>query len=207
MIVTSAVFVKSAVRANQYPPPELLEIAFVGRSNVGKSSLINALLNRKRLAKTSSTPGRTQLINFFRINERFMFVDLPGFGYAKVPAKIHKKWPAMVRAYLSSRPNLKGIVLIMDIRRQAQSEERDLIQWFRQLRLLHKIMLTKADKLSKSRQSAQRIRHGAELGLDAQELVLFSAKTKQGREAAWTAVASMLELDVSASGKNHDTRC
>ena len=116
MVITSAEFVKSAVKPAQYPSAALPEIAFTGRSNVGKSSLINTLVNRKRLVKTSSTPGRTQLINFFIINKTISFVDLPGFGYAKVPSSVRNSWGPMLETYLSTRKTLKGTVLIMDIR-------------------------------------------------------------------------------------------
>ncbi|MDX1707342.1 MAG: ribosome biogenesis GTP-binding protein YihA/YsxC, partial [Desulfobacterales bacterium] len=103
MIIKSAEFIKSATRPAQYPAAQLPEIAFAGRSNVGKSSLINTLVNRKRLVKTSSTPGRTQLINFFDINRQIIFVDLPGYGYAKVPLSVRKKWGPMIETYLSGR--------------------------------------------------------------------------------------------------------
>src|ERR1039457_3264762 len=105
MDVHQAVFIKSAVKPKDYPPPELPEVAFVGRSNVGKSSLINVLVNRKSLVRTSSTPGRTQLINFFAVNEQFSLVDLPGYGYAKLPLAVKKEWGPMIEAYLSGRPN------------------------------------------------------------------------------------------------------
>jgi GTP-binding protein len=117
MKTSSASFVASAVRASQYPPDMLFEIAFAGRSNVGKSSLINRLLNRKKLVKTSSTPGRTQCINFFLVNDSFHFVDLPGYGYAKVPANVQKKWGPMVEQYLKGRRLLKSVIVIIDIRR------------------------------------------------------------------------------------------
>ena len=156
MNITSAEFIKSAVKSSQYPPADLPEIAFAGRSNVGKSSLINKLLNRRRLVKTSSTPGRTQLINFFSINENFTFVDLPGFGYAKVPLHIRKTWGPMVETYLSSRKTLKGVVLIMDIRRIPREGERDLINWLNHYRLASILVLTKIVKLSKTKQGKQR---------------------------------------------------
>ncbi len=115
----------SATRSAQYPPVNFPEIAFAGKSNVGKSSLINVLVNRKRLVKTSTTPGRTQLINFFDINASMTFVDLPGYGYAKVPASIQKSWKPMIETYLSERPTLKAVVMIMDIRRIP--DEKDLL--------------------------------------------------------------------------------
>ena len=129
MIIKSAEFVTSAVKPSQYPPELLPEMAFSGRSNVGKSSLINKLVNRRHLVKTSRTPGRTQLINFFDINEAFTFVDLPGYGYAKVPAAVQKKWGPMIETYLSGRKTLRGVVSLMDIRRQPGVEERNLADW------------------------------------------------------------------------------
>ena len=127
MIIKSAKFVKSAAKSSQYPPAILPEIAFAGRSNVGKSSLINILINRKHLVKTSSTPGRTQLINFFVINETFSFVDLPGYGYARVPKSVKKNWGPMIETYFSTRETLKGVVFIMDIRRMPDQKELNLI--------------------------------------------------------------------------------
>ena len=156
MIIKSAEFVTSAVKPNHYPPPDHPEIAFAGRSNVGKSSLINTLVRRKRLVKTSSTPGRTQLINFFLINDAFMLVDLPGFGYAKVPAAVKKEWGPMVEAYIAQRTTLKGVVVLLDIRRQPGLEELNLIDWLRHYGVVVVPVLTKADKLSKTNQIKQR---------------------------------------------------
>ena len=121
MKIISAVFITSATKPSQYPPARLPEIAFAGRSNVGKSSLINTLVNRKRLVKTSSTPGRTRLINFFEINQQIGFVDLPGYGYARVPESVKKTWGPMIETYLSNRNTLKGVVVILDIRRTPRS--------------------------------------------------------------------------------------
>ena len=129
MIIKSAEFVTSATKPSQYPKRALPEIAFAGRSNVGKSSLINTLVNRKHLVKTSSTPGRTQLINFFDINGRMGIVDLPGYGYAKVPVSVRKKWGPMIETYLSERETLRGVVVIMDIRRIPRQEELNLLAW------------------------------------------------------------------------------
>ncbi len=192
MIIKSAEFIKSAVKPSQYPLADPPEIAFAGRSNVGKSSLINKLLNRRHLVKTSSTPGRTQLINFFSINEGFTFVDLPGYGYAKVPLNIRKKWGPMVETYLSSRETLKGIVLILDIRRMPREEERDLINWLNYYRLSSILVLTKIDKLSKSKQGKQRKEIAESLSLEDSDLILFSAKTGFGKEVLWPAIEKML---------------
>ncbi|HIJ55104.1 MAG TPA: YihA family ribosome biogenesis GTP-binding protein [Deltaproteobacteria bacterium] len=192
MVITSAEFIKSAVKPSQYPPADPPEIAFSGRSNVGKSSLINKLLNRRHLVKTSSTPGRTQLINFFSINEGFTFVDLPGYGYAKVPLQIRKKWGPMVETYLSSRKTLKGVVLVMDIRRIPREEERDFINWLNHNGLEIILVLTKTDKLSKARQGKQRKEIAESLSLEDSDLILFSAKSGFGKEVLWTAIETLL---------------
>ena len=129
MIIKSSEFVTSAVKPSQYPEALHPEAAFAGRSNVGKSSLINTLVNRKRLVKTSSTPGRTQLINFFSVNDRLSLVDLPGYGYAKVPASVTRNWGPMIETYLKGRETLKAVVLIMDVRRIPRIEEQNFIDW------------------------------------------------------------------------------
>jgi GTP-binding protein len=185
MQIKSARFITSAVKPEQYPPPELPEIAFAGRSNVGKSSLINTLVNRKRLVKTSATPGRTQLINFFTINDRLSFVDLPGYGYAKVPESVRKKWGPMVEAYLSKRSNLKAVVLLTDIRRLPQLEELNFIDWLKQYHIAIIPVLTKCDKLSKTRQHKQLTAAAQISGIPTDGFILFSAKSGQGREDLW----------------------
>ncbi|MBT4365064.1 MAG: YihA family ribosome biogenesis GTP-binding protein [Desulfobacteraceae bacterium] len=195
MIIKSAEFVKSCVNSSHYPSSDLPEIAFIGRSNVGKSSLINTLVNRKRLVKTSSTPGRTQLINFFDINNAFSFVDLPGFGYAKVPAKIKKTWEPMIKEYLSERENLKGLVFIMDLRRIPGQEEIDLIDWFHQIATPVILVLTKADKLKKSKVKAQLELISKALFIGNDEFIIFSAKTRQGKENVWVAVEELINQD------------
>lgn len=182
MIIKSAIFVKSAVKPDQYPEPVFPEIAFAGRSNVGKSSLINSLLNRKQLVKTSRTPGRTQLINFFIINESVYFVDLPGYGYAKVPVKIKKQWGPMVESYLFNRKNLRAVVLLMDIRRTPKEEEKKLLYLFHQLNLQTILVLTKADKVSRNKQIAQLSLYAKSLFINKENLFLFSAKNLQGKE-------------------------
>ncbi len=192
MIIKSAEFVKSAVKPSQYPSAELPEIAFAGRSNVGKSSLINTILNRKRLVKTSRTPGRTQLINFFEINKAFTFVDLPGYGYAKVPASVKKTWGPMVETYLSTRKTLKGVVLIMDIRRKPGLQELNFIEWLDYYSISRILILTKIDKLSKTKQIKQRLSIEKDLGEDNNDLILFSAKSRRGKDAVWDAVEQLI---------------
>jgi len=192
MIIKSAEFVTSAVKPSQYPPADMPEIAFAGRSNVGKSSLINTLINRKRLVKTSTTPGRTQLVNFFAINRAVTFVDLPGYGYARVPLPIKKTWGPMIETYLKGRENLKGVVLLMDIRRVPRQEEKTFIGWLRHYNIPPILVLTKADKFSKSRQVQQRAEIADSLGVDVNSLILFSAKSRQGRTAVWDAIEELL---------------
>ena len=197
MIIKSADFVKSAVKPSHYPPAILPEIAFTGRSNVGKSSLINTLVNRKRLVKTSSTPGRTQLINFFNINNAFSFVDLPGFGYARVPESIKRTWGPMIETYLSTRKTLKGVVLIMDIRRTPGTQELVFIEWLRYYTIPIILILTKTDKLSKSKQMSQHIAITKILGIDRNDLILFSAKSRMGKDATWAAIEQLINSGIN----------
>ncbi len=188
MIVKSSDFVTSAVKSSQYPEALLPEAAFAGRSNVGKSSLINTLVNRKRLVKTSSTPGRTQLINFFTVNDRVSLVDLPGYGYARVPESVRRTWGPMIETYLKGRETLKAVVLIMDVRRIPGIEEQNFIDWLKLYQRTPILVLTKADKLSKSAQKKQRQAIGAAIGVDETALILFSAKTRLGKPEVWSAI-------------------
>jgi GTP-binding protein len=188
MHILSAEFVTSAVRSSQYPPPEFPEIAFAGKSNVGKSSLINILVNRKRLVKTSTTPGRTQLINFFNINGRMTFVDLPGYGYAKVPISIQKSWKPMIETYLSERPTLKAVVMIMDIRRIPDEKDLYLLNWLGHHQIPTIPILTKTDKLKTSQQLHQLTLVSTTTGIPRDQIILFSAKTRIGKEPIWEAI-------------------
>jgi GTP-binding protein len=193
MKIKSAEFITSATKPSHYPPANLPEIAFAGRSNVGKSSLINTLINRKHLVKTSSTPGRTQLINFFNINETMVFVDLPGYGYAKVPQAVRKKWGPMIETFLSKRKTLKGVVVILDVRRTPKTEDLDLIRWLEYYNIACILVITKTDKLSKNKQLKQQAAIIQALAVDKQDVVLFSAKTRLGRNTVWEAILSLIE--------------
>ena len=192
MLIKSAEFIKSAVKPSGYPPVDLPEIAFAGRSNVGKSSLINTLVNRKRLVKTSSTPGRTQLLNFFKINQALVFVDLPGFGYAKAPATVKKNWGPMVETFLTHRTTLKGVVLIMDIRRSPRDEEFNLLNYLRYYQIPMLPVLTKIDKFSKNKMKKALNRITVELSMPADDLILFSAKTCAGKKDVLQAIDYLL---------------
>ncbi len=188
MIIKSAEFITSAVKPSQYPEIRLPEVAFAGRSNVGKSSLINTLVNRKRLVKTSSTPGRTQLINFFSVNDSVSLVDLPGYGYAKVPESVRRKWGPMIETYLKGRDTLKAVVLILDLRRTQGPEEKNFIDWLALYQRRSILVLTKADKLSKTARKKQQAAIGDVLGVNLSDLILFSSKTRQGKEKVWSAI-------------------
>jgi GTP-binding protein len=196
MKILSAEFVLSAKEPAHYPPPILPEIAFAGRSNVGKSSLINTLLNRKGLARTSNTPGRTQEINFFRVNDRFAFIDLPGYGYAKVPEVIRKQWGPMVETYLRVRDNLNLVVLILDVRRDPSEEDLQLMNWLPLYQIPFLAVLTKTDKVSNNGLADRRRRIVEKIGLSAEiPLVAFSAKTGAGKESLWREIRKALGAD------------
>jgi len=192
MKIYSAAFVKSAAQTVHYPEMPFPEIAFAGRSNVGKSSLINTLLNRKRLVKTSSTPGRTQLINFFLVNDAFSLVDLPGYGYAKVPASVKKKWGPMIETYLRNRTQLMGVVLIVDMRRDPGPDETRFIDWLHLYGISVIPVVTKADKLSRQKRH-QRMSKIAPFFQHTDCLPIpFSAKSRIGREAVWEHIERLL---------------
>jgi GTP-binding protein len=171
-------------------------MAFAGRSNVGKSSLINTLLSRKHLVKTSSTPGRTQLINFFSINDDMGFVDIPGYGYAKVPVSVKKGWGAMIETYLSTRKNLKGVVLILDLRRTPGPEDMTFMDWLSHYNIPFIRVLTKADKLSKAQQVKQQSIIADKLHLEKNDLILFSTKSGIGKKSVWDAIEKLIRCDI-----------
>ena len=193
MIIRSAKFICSAVTPEHYPPADLPEVAFAGRSNVGKSSLINKILNRKKLVRTSKTPGRTQLLNFFEINEIYRFVDLPGYGYAKVPAEVQKRWRPMVETYLTSRSNMRGMVLLLDIRREPSKEDLNLWHWLQTKSIEVVKVTTKADKLSRNKRNKQIAAIAKTLGCKKEELIEFSAITGEGRREIWKELLRILE--------------
>ncbi|MSM40317.1 MAG: YihA family ribosome biogenesis GTP-binding protein [Geobacter sp.] len=192
VVIKNVSFVKSAVKPDQYPEAELPEIAFVGRSNVGKSSLINLLVNRKNLVRTSNTPGRTQLINFFVVNEAFMLVDLPGYGFAKVPLAVKKGWGPMMQAYLGSRPTLQGVVLILDVRRVPSAEDLQMLQFLQSFGIRPVFVVTKCDKVSKNERKRQAQVIARTLQVSETELLFFSALSREGIEEIWQAVEPLL---------------
>lgn len=194
MNVFQADFIKSAAKPKDYPPPGLPEVAFVGRSNVGKSSLINVLSGRKALVRTSSTPGRTQLINFFDINSILTLVDLPGYGYAKAPPALRKQWGPMIEAYLASRESLKAVVLILDIRRVPSDGDLQMLRWLELYNIRPIFVLTKCDKLSKNEQAKQKTLIAATIKRDKGMMLPFSALSRDGRDGIWNEILTVLEI-------------
>lgn len=191
--VRSARYVISAVYPDQYPLADRPEVAFAGRSNVGKSTLLNKLLMRRKLARTGATPGRTQTINFFDVNDSFYFVDLPGYGYAKVPLSVKAAWRPMVESYLTAERDLRLIILLMDVRRDVRTEEVDLLAWLDRLDLPALVIATKADKVSRN-QLATRL-SAIRKGLKMKEPpVAFSAVTGQGVEDIWRYLSDAMDL-------------
>ncbi|HDM08900.1 MAG: YihA family ribosome biogenesis GTP-binding protein [Deltaproteobacteria bacterium] len=186
-------FVASAYLPDQYPPPDRPEVAFAGKSNVGKSSLLNRLVNRRHLAVTSSKPGRTRSINFFAVGRDLYFVDLPGYGYAKVPVSVKRSWKKMVETYLEGRPTLKGVVLIVDIRRDPDSNDLDLLHWLNHHGIAAVAVVTKADKLSRQKAliRASEITKRLE-PLIEHKPIIFSARTGIGREELWEMIKCLI---------------
>ncbi|MGE3954802.1 MAG: ribosome biogenesis GTP-binding protein YihA/YsxC [Parachlamydiales bacterium] len=174
-------FVKTAVDAEGWPKMPLPHVAIAGRSNVGKSTLLNYLFQRKGLAKTSSTPGKTQALQFFSVDERLLIADLPGYGYSKVSGKISSTWGAMIEAYLTQNERLKGILLLIDIRHDPSAQDLQFLEWARSLALPVTVVLTKADKLSKNQCASQTAHLTRLLGLHSPPIVT-SADGKIGRQ-------------------------
>ncbi|MBV1716830.1 MAG: ribosome biogenesis GTP-binding protein YihA/YsxC [Desulfarculus sp.] len=182
----NAEFITTAAKPSGYPPPGPPEVAFAGRSNVGKSSLINTLTKRNKLVRVSGTPGRTQHINFFSIHhDTLRLVDLPGYGYAKVPMAVKAGWRPMVEAYLGGRDTLAAVVVILDIRREPTADDLMLLDWLRALQITILIAVTKADKLSNNQQASRLAKLKPALAPFDHSPTLFSATTRLGREKLW----------------------
>ena len=195
MKITSIQFVISAAKKEQFPKDGLPQIAFVGRSNVGKSSLLNTLLNRKRLAYTSSTPGKTRLLNFFRINESFYFVDLPGYGYSKAPGTIKRTWRGLVESYFSQSMQLKTVVVLIDSRHDLFESDRDMIEWLVDNDIPYLIVATKADKLSKTKLAIQLQNILKTLApLDVEKILPFSSHNGLGKMPLWIEITARLSM-------------
>jgi GTP-binding protein len=179
MKILSAEFITSATGPRQFPEDNRPQIAFSGRSNVGKSSLINAFLNRKNLVKTSATPGKTQLVNFFLINDEFYCVDLPGYGYAKAPRSVVDAWAPMIEGYIKDSPQIRVVVVLLDIRREPDARDERLVAWLAHYGVPAFYVLTKADKVKRNEAAQARQSIAKKLGL-AEPPLLTSVKTGQG---------------------------
>ncbi|HYL97494.1 MAG TPA: ribosome biogenesis GTP-binding protein YihA/YsxC [Blastocatellia bacterium] len=190
MKIESTSFLKSAAKPDQFPKGNLPEVGFIGRSNVGKSSLINSLLGVKGLARTSSTPGRTQQINFFLINETFRFVDLPGYGYARVPEKIRREWGHLAESYLANRPCLVLFILITDLRHEPTRLDLQMKKWLVESGKPFVIVATKSDKLSGNELRVSLTRASAAFG--GMEVMPYSAVTRNGAERIWKEILKRL---------------
>ncbi len=179
---------------SQIPENQMMEIAFAGKSNVGKSSLINALMNRKSLARTSSQPGKTQTINFYNVNEELYFVDLPGYGYAKVSQSEKEKWGKMIEKYLHQSKVLQAVFLLIDIRHEPSANDKQMYDWIMSNGFHPIIIATKLDKIKRSQVAKQIkiVKQG--LGVDSDTIVIpFSSETKQGREETYDLIDQLLE--------------
>jgi GTP-binding protein len=184
-------FLTSAAQPSEFPPPSLPEVAVVGRSNVGKSSLINTLVGQDGLARTSRTPGRTRLVNWFVIDDRFHLVDLPGYGYAQVNQSMRESWRPLIESYLSERTSLAGVLLLIDIRRGVQDEELDFIPWLAEREMPVVVALTKADKLAKNKRMLEIGRAKQALSVKKDPLTV-SVLSNEGIEPLWRAIVGLV---------------
>jgi len=193
MRIDTVEFVKSALRPEEYPRDGHPEIAFVGRSNVGKSTLLNALLNRRGIARTSSTPGKTQTINFFDINGKFYFVDLPGYGFAKVPRQLKEHWLRVMTQYLLERAALRLVVALVDARHEVSPKDADVLHLLEDAERPTLVVATKIDKLKRGQRKRHLDRIRAGLGLDQDAMVVpFSGVTREGAPQLWRVIDTLL---------------
>lgn len=195
MIIRKAEIIMTAVKKEQYPATVVPEIAFAGKSNVGKSSMINALLNRKSLARTSSQPGKTQTINFYNINDMLNFVDLPGYGYAKVSKTEKDKWGSMIDTYLHNRNQLREVFLLVDIRHEPSQNDIQMYNWIKGCGYKGYVIASKADKLSRSQQIKSVAVIKKTLEIKEEGLILpFSATSKAGVVEIWDLFENVLGI-------------
>jgi GTP-binding protein len=190
--IKSVEFHRAAYHAGDFPRDQRPQFAIVGRSNVGKSKLINAVLNRKSIARVSHTPGKTQAVQFYLVNERFHLVDLPGYGYAKVPQSVKRSWGELVQSYIESSDALRLIFLLLDVRRTPSDEDLQMHAWSQAAHIEERILLTKADKLSNNQLAKAKSDIAKELAIDPHLLIATSAVTKKGIEEVRRQIAAHL---------------
>ena len=195
MDIRTVEYAGTVATPTQAPPARLPEVAFSGRSNVGKSSLINVLLRRtrKKIAHVSSTPGKTRALNFYRVNDRFFLVDLPGYGYARVPEPVHGEWQKLIEGYLSRSEMLRGIVHLVDARHAPTEADRQLMDYVASRGVPAVVVATKMDKLKKAERAPSLERIRQRLGIEDDQLVPFSSHTGEGREELLDALDALLE--------------
>jgi GTP-binding protein len=175
------------------PEPTLPEVAFGGRSNVGKSSLLNRLVHRKKFARVSNTPGRTREVNFFKVNDQFVLVDLPGYGYARVSKERRAEWRPLIEGYLRTSPQLRGIVELLDVRHDPTDDDLKMLDFLGEVGVPTIVVLTKIDKLSAGERKTRGAERAAQLGLDTDQVISFSAVTGEGRDVLAEAIEALLE--------------
>lgn len=201
MIIRSAELETVAGVTSILPENDLPEVAFAGRSNVGKSSLINALMNRKSLARTSSQPGKTQTINYYKINDQIYYVDLPGYGFAKASAREKEAWGRMVENYLLTSDRLAAVFLLVDIRHKPSANDKQMFDWIRYMGYQAIVIATKADKIKRSQLQSQIKQIMEALGADSDDILIpFSSLTKQGREDIWDLIDQVIENAMADAG-------
>lgn len=189
------------------PPDSLPQVAFAGRSNVGKSSLINCLVRRDRLARVAKRPGKTRMIHFYRVNDRFLLADLPGYGYAEVPDEIQRTWAPLIEGYLTSAGELLGVVQLVDARHPPTDDDRRMFRYLAGLGLPTLFVLTKIDKLNRSERRGARERALEEIGVGEEQLLVTSAKTGEGRADLLAALEGLLEqADADDGGGTKESR-
>jgi GTP-binding protein len=189
--IKSVEFIKSGTRPKHFPEGDLPEVAFAGRSNVGKSSLINALVGRKSLVKVSGTPGRTQLVNFFEVNGALSLVDLPGYGFAKVPEPVRRKWGAMIEGYFASRTTLRAVVVIMDLRRGVEEDDTQLIEALPHYGIQPILAFTKGDKFKNNARKNRVHEIAKEIGARPSDIIVTSATKRTGLDVLWKRIIDL----------------
>ena len=190
-----------AVKKEQYPQTGMPEVAFAGKSNVGKSSLINCMINRKALARTSQNPGKTRTINFYNVEDKLYFVDLPGYGYAKAPKSEQQKWGKMIEGYLLKREELKAIIMLVDIRHEPGENDLMMYDWLKHYGHNIIIVATKSDKLKRSQLDKHKKMLKNAFGLEKDEILLpFSSETRSGREELWEIIERVCGIEETADG-------